>query len=838
MNLMLIKNNKTLQILLLLLFVTIPAFLFAAKQLPVETKLLWERDFIYVSPGDFNKDSIDELLVIKSDDYIEPLLQNLYNFIASRSLTEGTFDKKTSICGGLDNENMWATYVRHDSLFIYDIWPRRELFVVHGNDFYKLTKGWDGGAAQIDLIDINCDGRLEAIVLVGSAYDLKPRGIFVLDWQSGKLLWKFLCGPMVLQYIIRDVNMDGKLEILFGSFAAGNGNIEGNTDDLHTYIFLVDTNGKLLWKKEIGIYSSYAQILLLDDVRNTCPRIAVIETGNPAGGRECDSIFILDAITGDVICRAQYGIFNQGYSLMHDNKDNHVIAVGGSDDTLRLIDENLNLISKKALNCGGCRAIITGDFTGNSKNEIAVSATNGQLLLFDNELKLLAQFPTGIVHKLYTVRAENKVNLLVNLDRNYRTIWQFLEFNKVPLLNRGVSVVLILVVTIVLFLLFGIVMIYVRYQKTRDIRMVIRGLIGKSGVIEINHKGNIVNISQRAREILKIDEKDTKVILKRLTKIKQVNPILELAKSMLIDSALSSPQEIVISMSQEQPYLVRCIRVKKGVLITFEDISAVEYMKRVTSWTPVAQKLAHGIKNPLSTILGAVEQMEIKCQENGVKKYIGYVKDEVTKLKKMADAFMRFTKSAPAILEPKNINEIIKKIMAKYEPLWERGERSEKRGDIKVEYEMGEKLPLLNLDEEGISNALNIIIENAIEAMKPSPSPLSSPIEGEERSRGSLVKGEEKKRGGILRIRTIPEERLENEALKQYIKIEISDTGAGIPEKYLEKVFDPYFTYNKPLGTGLGLTLAKKIIEDHKGYIEINGKEGVGTQVNIYLPLK
>ncbi|MCX8014544.1 MAG: ATP-binding protein [candidate division WOR-3 bacterium] len=70
---------------------------------------------------------------------------------------------------------------------------------------------------------------------------------------------------------------------------------------------------------------------------------------------------------------------------------------------------------------------------------------------------------------------------------------------------------------------------------------------------------------------------------------------------------------------------------------------------------------------------------------------------------------------------------------------------------------------------------------------------------------------------------------------KQYLKITIQDNGIGIPKRYLDKVFDPYFSYNKPNGSGLGLSLAKKIIEDHQGIIELTSEENIGTKVNIYL---
>jgi signal transduction histidine kinase len=71
-----------------------------------------------------------------------------------------------------------------------------------------------------------------------------------------------------------------------------------------------------------------------------------------------------------------------------------------------------------------------------------------------------------------------------------------------------------------------------------------------------------------------------------------------------------------------------------------------------------------------------------------------------------------------------------------------------------------------------------------------------------------------------------------------HVRIEVEDSGKGIPQKYLDKVFEPYFTHGKPDGTGLGLALARKIVEDHKGRMEIRSKEGEGTTVAIILPVE
>ena len=68
------------------------------------------------------------------------------------------------------------------------------------------------------------------------------------------------------------------------------------------------------------------------------------------------------------------------------------------------------------------------------------------------------------------------------------------------------------------------------------------------------------------------------------------------------------------------------------------------------------------------------------------------------------------------------------------------------------------------------------------------------------------------------------------------VEITISDTGVGIPADVIERIFDPFFT-TKDSGTGLGLAVVHRIIEGHKGKIEVNSKEGEGTSFKITLPM-
>ncbi|MCP5063123.1 MAG: HAMP domain-containing histidine kinase [Ignavibacteriae bacterium] len=81
----------------------------------------------------------------------------------------------------------------------------------------------------------------------------------------------------------------------------------------------------------------------------------------------------------------------------------------------------------------------------------------------------------------------------------------------------------------------------------------------------------------------------------------------------------------------------------------------------------------------------------------------------------------------------------------------------------------------------------------------------------------------------------VEQENIANQNSIKYVKITISDNGKGMSEEILQKIFEPYFTTKKD-GTGMGLSLSKKIVEDNKGSLEIKSKKGKGTEVVVCLP--
>ncbi len=121
--------------------------------------------------------------------------------------------------------------------------------------------------------------------------------------------------------------------------------------------------------------------------------------------------------------------------------------------------------------------------------------------------------------------------------------------------------------------------------------------------------------------------------------------------------------------------------------------------------------------------------------------------------------------------------------------------------NVQVKTELGSSICKVEIDEKYIKQALINIIKNGIAAMED---------------------------GGTLTLST-----WENSG---YVHIDITDTGVGIPEEKVAKIFEPYYT-SKEFGSGLGLTVVYKVVREHGGEISVQSKEGRGTTFTISLPV-
>jgi nitrogen-specific signal transduction histidine kinase len=219
--------------------------------------------------------------------------------------------------------------------------------------------------------------------------------------------------------------------------------------------------------------------------------------------------------------------------------------------------------------------------------------------------------------------------------------------------------------------------------------------------------------------------------------------------------------------------------------------------QKLASVGQLAAGVAHEINNPLTTILTtALLIQEEMDREDPNYREMETIANETLRCRKIVTSLLDFARQSKPAKALHDINQVVRASMA-----LTRKQAAFK--DVAFEAVLSEPLPLVDIDKDQIQQCLINLAINAIDATDP---------------------------GGKIRFvsRLVPE--------KGAVEIKVSDTGGGIPEQAVGRVFDPFFT-SKESGTGLGLAITHGIIEQHDGSIDVESKEGEGTTFRIHLPV-
>ena len=239
---------------------------------------------------------------------------------------------------------------------------------------------------------------------------------------------------------------------------------------------------------------------------------------------------------------------------------------------------------------------------------------------------------------------------------------------------------------------------------------------------------------------------------------------------------------------KERLEMERALRRTQEQLLQSEKLAA---MGRLTS------QIAHELNNPLYGIMNTLELLKTEISpESKRRKILEMALSETVRLSELLRKMLSFSKPDQEEKQAVDLNTVLDEILLLHE-------KQLQENDIKIKMSFAETLPQINASKDQLRQVFLNLVANARDAMTD---------------------------GGTLSVRT--------EADKENVKIEISDTGIGIKEEHIKKIFDSFFTTKDTVkGVGLGLSVCYGFIKDHEGDIKVKSNVGEGTTFSIAFPV-
>lgn len=453
-----------------------------------------------------------------------------------------------------------------------------------------------------------------------------------------------------------------------------------------------------------------------------------------------------------------------------------------------IVDDDLDLVTDESL-FSKSNYIQTIDITGNGYSEIVLFYDN-YISIYDYNFKLLGEFDISNPTSLYSFR--NSPNIIIN-TKGGSTVFSF-ENNSIAQYKSYISFIVFIALNLLLFLSYYSFRFL--YFNQEIFRLIFRS--PDTGILFLNNENRIIKINPYAISILGI--RNIKIEGKLLKDV-SIDPLFikKLNENKINFQFRFNDKLFSVNILKSVVEVLR----KNYKLITITQKTNSE-KNTPLMWMKAAEKTAHNIKTSLSSLtIGLTNlQSQIKNPDiapDDIEDDIKLLSSEVIHIKKLSSNFLKVMQLENPNFKKNSIIEVIEKIKDKYSGYFGNG--------IKLEFNYEDNNSFL-FDEYLIEIAISNIITNAIEAMNNS---------------------------GILNIELIKTKSFVDS--DEAVRIDIIDNGPGIKTENLNKIFEPFFT-TKASGNGIGLSISKKIIEDHLGKIEAQSKPGLGTTFTIILPIK
>ncbi len=335
-----------------------------------------------------------------------------------------------------------------------------------------------------------------------------------------------------------------------------------------------------------------------------------------------------------------------------------------------------------------------------------------------------------------------------------------------------------------------------------------RGILASmsNGVMLLDMEAGVKLINFHGAQILR--RRQEEVAGRRLSDAVPETAALETAAFIKADAG--SHQEIELRLSDgttvpigfSSTYYRGAASAYEGVIVVFRDMTEIKALQaellmkeRFAAMGRVVAGVAHEVRNPLFGISSIAQIFERELMSPAHQELARALLSESRRLDRLVEELLIYGRPINLRLAPCDLGKLWEEVFEMHK------DELERRG-VKISGDYGVRHPFVYLDAHQMRQVLLNLFRNALDAVPD---------------------------GGEIVIRLLIEDR--------HIFCSIADTGAGIPAKNADRVFELFFT-TKPKGTGLGLAICKKIVQDHGGDIFIASTEGSGTTITVKLPYK
>ncbi|NIM17821.1 MAG: hypothetical protein GTO45_38080 [Candidatus Aminicenantes bacterium] len=563
------------------------------------------------------------------------------------------------------------------------------------------------------LVDLEQDGKNELVTILKQDFERSKGVISCIYPESGKLLWKYETGPMIIDAEFKDLEGDGKREIILSTFAGYKGLKINDTSDEFSYVIVLDCHGKARWKEKIGPIYTFSHSAVSDVDNDGIFEIISATEFHSERPKASGRIVIFDGQTGDQKGEDQVPLVSFSKPVVVKIKEEARIYVGDSDGNLRMYDRVLNPLKKKKIKENALIRAVNVSSPSNRWDYI-FAYVQDQLMAYDMGLQqrvfhLNVKPPPGINDYvastiLVPLNTKKGNHALVNSDKLYMITESKISFSK----------------------------------KLEN--LVKSGLLF-NGLALLLFNGLFIFLFHRLRKT---------------------------------------------SLFKQQRW---------------------ESTGDTSQFLEVFQGIAHKIKNPLSTIMWTAEKIkrsvdrdeadEEKSKTENYEQLADFLVEDVKILKQQTHNILKLIQIQKPRMEQKNLKPILERLVDHYRALLDK--------NFEIQLEMEEDI-IIPIDENLFKEAIVNLMDNGIDAMPD---------------------------GGKLTVSAIPVASPSKGGVG-HVLIEVEDTGIGMEEEDVSQIFTPFFS-KKEKGTGIGLTICRRIIEAHGGKIDVHSRKGFGTKIALII---